>query len=127
MANVVGTFTANIAPFQAAMGKLSTSVKAATDATQTTGQKVGSAMTGIGKASTVAGVAVGAMAVGAIKSYGNFQNSINKAAVVAGSSTKDLKGNMSDLEKEAESLGEKLPISAQDAGDAMVETARTGA
>lgn len=127
MANVVATFTANIAPFQAAMGKLSTSVKAATDATQTTGQKVGSAMTGIGKASTVAGVAVGAMAVGAIKSYGNFQNSINKAAIVAGSSTKDLKGNMSDLEKEAESLGEKLPISAQDAGDAMVEMARNGA
>ena len=88
MANVVATFTANIAPFQAAMGKLSTSVKAATDATQTTGQRVGGAMTSIGKASTVAGVAVGAMAVSAIKSYGDFQNSINKAAVIV--FTKDI-------------------------------------
>ena len=127
MANVVATFTANIAPFQAAMGKLSTAVKAGTDSASSAGQRVGSALTSIGKASTVAGLAVGAMAVGAIKSYGSFQNSINKAAIIAGSSTKDLKGNMNDLEKEAESLGAQLPISAQDAGDAMVEMARNGA
>jgi trimeric autotransporter adhesin len=127
MANVVATFTANIAPFQSAMGKLSTSVQAATDSASSAGSRIGSVMTNIGKASTIAGVAIGAMAIGAIKSYGNFQNSINKAAVVAGSSTKDLKGNMNDLEKEAESLGAQLPISAQDAADAMVEMARSGA
>ncbi|GAV18400.1 phage tail tape measure protein [Lacticaseibacillus paracasei] len=127
MANVVATFTANIAPFQAAMGKLSTSVKAATDATQTTGQKVGNVMTGIGKASTVAGVAIGAMSVSAIKSYGNFENSMNKAAVVGGSSSKNLTKNISSLEDEALNLGTKLPISAQDAGDAMLEMARNGA
>lgn len=127
MAEVAGTFTANIAPFQAAMGKLTASVKAATDATQTTGQKVGSAMTGIGKASTVAGVAVGAMAVSAIKSYGSFQESINKAAVIAGSSNKSLKGDMKALETEALSLGKTLPISAEDAGNAMIEMARNGA
>jgi TP901 family phage tail tape measure protein len=127
MANVVATFTADIAPFQAAMGKLSTSVKAATDATQTTGQKVGNVMTGIGKASTVAGVAIGAMSVSAIKSYGSFQESINKAAVIAGSSNKSLKGDMKDLETEALSLGKTLPISAEDAGNAMIEMARNGA
>lgn len=127
MANVVATFTADIAPFQAAMGKLSTSVKVATDATQTTGQKVGNVMTGIGKASTIAGVAIGAMSVSAIKSYGSFQESINKAAVIAGSSNKSLKGDMKDLETEALSLGKTLPISAEDAGNAMIEMARNGA
>ncbi|WP_203627350.1 phage tail tape measure protein [Lacticaseibacillus mingshuiensis] len=127
MANVVATFTANIAPFQAAMGKLQTSVKSGTDAASNAGQRVGGAMTNIGKASTVAGLAIGAMAVSSIKSYGDFQNSINKAAVIAGSSSKDLKSNMNDLEKEAVALGQQLPISAQEAGVAMVEMARNGA
>ena len=127
MANVVATFTANIAPFQAAMGKLSTSVKAGTDAASNAGQRVGGAMASIGKASTIAGVAVGAMAIGAIKSYGTFQESINKAAVIAGSSNKSLKGDMKDLETEALSLGKTLPISAEDAGNAMIEMARNGA
>lgn len=127
MANVVATFTANIAPFQAAMGSLATSVKAGTDAASNAGQRVGGAMASIGKASTIAGVAVGAMAVGAIKSYGDFQNSINKAAVIAGSSNQSLKGDMKDLETEALSLGKTLPISAEDAGNAMIEMARNGA
>lgn len=127
MANVVATFTANIAPFQAAMGSLATSVKAGTDAASNAGQRVGGAMASIGKASMVAGVAVGAMAVGAIKSYGDFQNSINKAAVIAGSSNQSLKGDMKDLEAEALSLGKTLPISAEDAGNAMIEMARNGA
>lgn len=127
MANVVATFTANIAPFQAAMGKLSTSVKAGTDAASNAGQRVGGAMASIGKASTIAGVAVGAMSVSAIKSYGTFQESINKAAVIAGSSNKSLKSDMKDLETEALSLGKTLPISAEAAGNAMIEMARNGA
>lgn len=127
MANVVATFTANIAPFQSAMGKLSASVKAGTDAASNAGQRVGGAMASIGKTSTIAGVAVGAMAAGAIKSYGTFQESINKAAVIAGSSNKSLKDDMKDLETEALSLGKTLPISAEDAGNAMIEMARNGA
>ncbi|WP_421405617.1 phage tail tape measure protein [Lacticaseibacillus paracasei] len=127
MANVVATFTANIAPFQAAMSGLSTAVKAGTDSASSAGQRVGSALTSIGKASTVAGLAVGAMSAMAIKSYGTFQESINKAAVIAGSSNQSLKGDMKDLEDEALSLGKTLPISAEDAGNAMVEMARNGA
>lgn len=127
MANVVATFTANIAPFQSAMGGLATAVKAGTDSASNAGQRVGSALTSIGKASTVAGIAVGAMAAGAIKSYGTFQESINKAAVIAGSSNQSLKGDMKDLEDEALSLGKTLPISAEDAGNAMIEMARNGA
>ena len=127
MAEVAGTFTANIAPFKAAMGKLATSVKAGTDAASNSGQRIGGAMQKIGKASTIAGVAVGAMSVSAIKSYGSFQESINKAAVIAGSSNKSLKGDMKALEAEALSMGKTLPISAEDAGNAMIEMARNGA
>jgi len=105
MANVVATFTANIAPFQSPMASLATSVKPGTDAASNARQRDGGAMASIGKASPIAGVAVGAMAAGAFKSYGTFQESINKAAVIAGSSNKSLKGDMKDLETEALSLG----------------------
>ena len=127
MANVVATFTANIAPFQAAMGQMKSSVLAATNSSSTMGQRVGSSMQSIGKASTIAGVAVAAMSYKAIESYGTFQESINKAAVIAGSSNKSLKSDMKGLEDEALSLGKTLPISAEDAGNAMVEMARNGA
>lgn len=127
MANVAATFTANIAPFQAAMGKMVTSVKAGTKSASRAGQRIGGSMQKIGRASTIAGLAVGAMSVSAIKSYGSFQESINKAAVIAGSSSKSLNGNMRSLEKEALSLGKTLPISAEDAGNAMIEMARNGA
>lgn len=90
-------------------------------------QKMGSSLQAVGKKSTVLGLAVGAMAGKAIKSYGDFQESINKAAVIAGSSNKKLGGNMKDLEKVALSLGKTLPISAEDAGNAMIEMARNGA
>lgn len=127
MAEVAGTFTANIAPFKAAMGKMAASVKAAIAAASNSSQRIGGAMQKIGKTSTVAGVAIGAMSVSAIKSYGTFQESINKAAVIAGSSNKSLKGDMKDLEAEALSMGKTLPISAEDAGNAMIEMARNGA
>lgn len=127
MAEVAGTFTANIAPFQAAMGKLKASVKSAIAAASNSSQRIGGAMQKIGKASTVVGVAIGAMSVSAIKSYGDFQESINKAAVIAGSSNKSLKGDMKALEAEALSMGKTLPISAEDAGNAMIEMARNGA
>lgn len=90
-------------------------------------QKMGSSLQAVGKTSTVLGLAVGAMTGKAIKSYGDFQESINKAAVIAGSSNKKLGSNMKDLEKVALSLGKTLPISAEDAGNAMVEMARNGA
>lgn len=91
------------------------------------GQKMGSSMQAVGKTSTILGLAVGAMAGKAIKSYGDFQESINKAAVIAGSSNKKLGSNMKDLEKVALSLGKTLPISAEDAGNAMIAMARNGA
>lgn len=107
--------------------EMSAKLKAASANVGTFAQKTGSSLQAVGKKSTVLGLAVGAMAGKAIKSYGDFQESINKAAVIAGSSNKKLGSNMKDLEKVALSLGKTLPISAEDAGNAMIEMARNGA
>lgn len=101
--------------------------KDAADSTQTLQQRSGKALTAVGKSSALVGAAVGVMAGKAIKSYGDFQNSINQAAVIGGSSNKSLSGDMKGLEKVALSLGKTLPVSAEDAAQAMVEMARNGA
>ncbi|WP_273709446.1 phage tail tape measure protein [Leuconostoc mesenteroides] len=101
--------------------------KDAADSTQTLQQSSGKALTAVGKSSALVGAAVGVMAGKAIKSYGDFQNSINQAAVIGGSSNKSLSGDMKGLEKVALSLGKTLPVSADDAAQAMVEMARNGA
>ena len=101
--------------------------KQAADATQTLEKRAGGSLTAVGKTSTVVGAAIGAMAGKAVKSYGDFQNSINQAAVIGGSSNKKLSSNMKGLEKVALSLGKTLPVSADDAAQAMVEMARNGA
>lgn len=127
MSNVVASFSANITPYQRAMAQMTSATAAMQSKVSSTSQKVGSAMSSIGKGVTIAGAAITAMAVKAVNGYGNFENSINKAAVVGGSSTKALKGNISALEDEALKLGTKLPVSAQDVSDAMLEMARNGA
>ncbi|WP_273722750.1 phage tail tape measure protein [Leuconostoc mesenteroides] len=101
--------------------------KDAANSTQTLQQSSGKALTAVGKSSALVGAAVGVMAGKAIKSYGDFQNSINQAAVIGGSSNKSLSGDMKGLEKVALSLGKTLPVSADDAAQAMVEMARNGA
>lgn len=77
----------------------------------------------IGKSMAVAGTAITAMGLKALSGYGNFQKAINQAAIIAGGSAKDIRA----LSDEANRLGQTLPISAQDAADAMVAMARNGA
>lgn len=77
----------------------------------------------VGKAMMVAGAATTAMGVAGLKNFGQFQQSLNTAAVVAGGTSKDISG-LADV---ANKMGADLPISAQDASDAMVEMARNGA
>lgn len=79
-------------------------------------KKVGTAVAG-------AGVAVTAMGVKSAKGFGTFQQSLNKAAVVAGGTSKDI-GGLADM---ANRMGAELPLSAQDSADAMVEMAGAGA
>lgn len=80
-------------------------------------------MEGIGTGMTVAGAAISAMGVTSLKSFGQFEASLNKAAVVAGGTAKDI-GQLDDL---ANKMGADLPLSAQDSADAMIEMARNGA
>lgn len=80
-------------------------------------------MEGIGTGMTVAGAAISAMGVKSIKSFGQFEASLNQAAVVAGGTAKDI-GQLDDL---ANKMGADLPLSAQDCADAMIEMARNGA
>lgn len=67
-------------------------------------------MKNVGTGLTVAGAAVTAMGVKSIKSFGQFEASLNQAAVVAGGTAKDI-GQLDDL---ANKMGADLPLSAQD-------------
>lgn len=80
------------------------------------GQKVAAGM-------KVAGVATTAVGITALKSFGQFEQSLNSAAIIAGGTSKDIDG----LSKVALKMGQDLPLSAQDASDAMQEMARNGA
>lgn len=80
-------------------------------------------MEGIGTGMTVAGAAISAMGVTSLKSFGQFEASLNQAAVVAGGTAKDI-GQLDDL---ANKMGADLPLSAKDSADAMIEMARNGA
>ena len=76
-----------------------------------------------GKAVLGAGTAVTAMGVKSVKGFGDFQSSLNQAAVIAGGTSKDING----LAEVANKMGKDLPLSAQDCSEAMVELARNGA
>ena len=95
----------------------------ASDTASSAGEKIEKSLSGVGKALTVAGAATTAVGVAGLKSFGKFQQSLNTAAVVAGGTSKDING-LADV---ANKMGADLPISAQDASDAMIEMARNGA
>ena len=61
--------------------------------------------------------------VKAVKGFGDFEASLNKAAIVAGGTSKDIEG-LADV---ANRMGKDLPLSAQDAADAMIVMAQNGA
>lgn len=102
---------------------MSGALQSAGQAVQSFGDNVQSKLNGVGKAMTVAGAATTAMGMKSLKSFGQFQQSLNTAAVVAGGTAKDING-LADV---ANKMGADLPLSAQDASDAMVEMARNGA
>lgn len=77
----------------------------------------------ISKVTAVAGAAITAMGVKSLKSFGDFEASLNKAAIIAGGTSKNI-GELADV---ANRMGAELPLSAQDAADAMVAMAQDGA
>ncbi|MEE6727429.1 phage tail tape measure protein [Pediococcus acidilactici] len=94
-------------------------------ASQTTSfsEKVKATTSGVGKSMLAVGGATTALGVSSIKSFGDFQASLNKAAVTAGGTSKDISG----LAAVANKMGADLPLSAQDSADAMIEMAQAGA
>lgn len=101
----------------------SSAMDKAAKSTESLGKTVQDKMGALGKAMTYAGAATTAMGVSALKGYGDFEYSLNQAAVIAGGTSKDIDG----LAKVANKMGRDLPISAQDAANAMVAMARDGA
>lgn len=101
----------------------SSTLARAGQATQNFGSSVNQKMQEVGKAMTVAGAATTAMGTKALKGFGDFQQTLNTTAVVAGGTSKDIKG-LADV---ANQMGEDLPLSAQEAANAMLEMARNGA
>ena len=102
-------FTSGFSAAEKAAGKLVSSVSSATKS--------------IGKGLTVIGGATTALGVKSVKNFGEFQRSLNEAAVIAGGTSKDI-GKLTEV---ANRMGADLPLSAQDAADAMTEMARNGA
>lgn len=94
-------------------------------ASQTTSfsEKVKATTSGVGKGMLAIGGATTALGVSSVKSFGNFESSLNKAAVTAGGTSKDISG-LADV---ANKMGADLPLSAQDSADAMIEMAQAGA
>lgn len=99
-----------------AMQSVKTGASSISDAVSASMSAIGKTMIGVGAATT-------AMGVKAVKGFGDFEASLNKAAVIAGGTSKDING-LADV---ANRLGAELPLSAQDAADAMVAMARDGA
>lgn len=85
--------------------------------------KLSSGISVAGKAMTGIGLGVTAMGVSAAKGFGEFQMNLNKAAVVAGGTSK----NIDELADVANRMGAELPISANEAAQAMIEMAQNGA
>ena len=101
----------------------SSTIDKAGQSVQNFGNATQDKLAGVGKAMTVAGAATTVMGVQAIKNFGSFQQALNQAAVIAGGTSKDIDG-LADV---ANRMGAELPISAQDASNAMVAMARDGA
>ena len=85
--------------------------------------KINDNLSSLGKGMAVAGAAITAIGVKSLKSFGEFQSSLNQAAVIAGGTSKDIEG-LADV---ANKMGAELPLSAKDAAAAMVAMARDGA
>ena len=106
-----------------AVDNMSPVLQQAASNAQNFGNNVSKNYGAIGKAMVGVGAATTAMGISSLKSFGQFQQSLNTAAVVAGGTAKDIDG----LANVANKMGADLPLSAQEASDAMVEMARNGA
>lgn len=119
----VSGFTGAFKQAESAVGKFKEATSKITGVIGDTVQKVNQHVESIGHSMQTAGAATSALGMKGLKSFGDFQASLNKAAVVAGGTSRDIKG-LADVANE---MGKDLPLSAKDSADAMVGMAQNGA
>ena len=119
----VSGFTGAFKQAESAVGKFKEATSKITNVIGDTVQKVNQHVESIGHSMQTAGAATSALGMKGLKSFGDFQASLNKAAVVAGGTSRDIKG-LGDV---ANKMGKDLPLSAKDCADAMVGMAQNGA
>ena len=119
----VSGFTNAFKQAESAVGKFKEATSKITGVIGDTVQKVNQHAESIGHSMQTAGAATSALGMKGLKSFGDFQASLNKAAVVAGGTSRDIKG-LGDV---ANKMGKDLPLSAKDCADAMVGMAQNGA
>lgn len=120
---VKAIFTADTSGITSGARQAINSMQSVKDSSSSLSSAISTATSAIGKTMIGVGAATTAMGVKAVKGFGDFEASLNKAAVIAGGTSKDI-GGLADM---ANRLGAELPLSAKDAADAMVAMARDGA
>ncbi len=121
--DVEAILKANVTQFSRGIKEAESMFDSLLNKSNSTMDKLSNGISVAGKAMT--GIGLGATAIGlsAAKGFGEFQMNLNKAAVVAGGTSK----NINELADVANRMGAELPISANEAAQAMIEMAQNGA
>lgn len=121
--DVEAVLKANVTQFSRGIKEAESMFDSLLNKSNSTMDKLASGISVAGKAITGIGLGTTAIGVSAAKGFGEFQMNLNKAAVVAGGTSK----NINELADVANRMGAELPISANEAAQAMIEMAQNGA
>lgn len=121
--DVEAVLKANVTRFSSGIKEAESMFDSLLNKSNSTMDKLTSGISAAGKAMTGIGLGTTAIGVSAAKGFGEFQANLNKAAVVAGGTSK----NINELADVANRMGAELPISANEAAQAMIEMAQNGA
>lgn len=121
--DVEAVLKANVTQFSRGIKEAESMFDSLLNKSNSTMDKISSGISIAGKAMTGIGLGTTAIGVTAAKGFGEFQMNLNKAAVVAGGTSK----NINELADVANRMGAELPISANEAAQAMIEMAQNGA
>lgn len=121
--DVEAVLKANVTQFSSGIKEAESLFDSLLNKSNSTMDKLSSGISAAGKAITGIGLGTTAIGVSAAKGFGEFQMNLNKAAVVAGGTSK----NINELADVANRMGAELPISANEAAQAMIEMAQNGA
>lgn len=121
--DVEAVLKANVTQFSRGIKEAESMFDSLLNKSNSTMDKLANGISVAGKAMTGIGLGATAIGISAAKGFGEFQMNLNKAAVVAGGTSK----NINELADVANRMGAELPISANEAAQAMIEMAQNGA